>query len=306
MPDSASVKNIFSKNQRFKEALIITFIFFVLELILISFHEMWRDEIATWSLCFNSHSLKELLFITRYEGHPKLWFIIVYFVQLFTGNIFYMQLVHICIAAATVFVFCFYSPFSLGKNILFCFGYFFVYEYAVLSRNYAIEIFLLFLAVSAYTKSNGKSIILVSAILFFLLQTSLYAVIIGMVFYCYMILSEFLLRITITKKMILSSFIILCGLIFSVLAMIPPPDGGMHYGWNLKFVPGFLVQVSASVFNSYFPLPRFKNNFWNSNFLDVFSNGIWLQFFLTLIILVIVTVIFYDNKKVLFLFYSGT
>src|ERR1017187_4280279 len=104
-------------------------------MIIVSFHEVWRDEIETWAIAINSHSISELIYNSRYEGHPKLWFLMVYFLQIFTHSVFAMQVMHVIIASITVFIFSFYSPFSFIKNILICSGYFFAYEYSIISRN---------------------------------------------------------------------------------------------------------------------------------------------------------------------------
>src|ERR1700758_1824662 len=119
---------------KLNRALLITLIFFIIELMLVYFHEPWGDEVHSWVIAGDSYSFADLIYNSRYEGHPKMWYLLLFILQKATNNIFFMQILHVCIATCTVFVFCFFSPFSFLKNILFCFGYFFAYEYAIISR----------------------------------------------------------------------------------------------------------------------------------------------------------------------------
>src|SRR5690606_884814 len=79
---------------------------------------------------------------SRYEGHPPLWYIILWCISKFTHNLAAVQGVHFFIAAAPVFFILFFSRIPLVTRILIPFGYYYLFEYAVLSRNYAAAILL--------------------------------------------------------------------------------------------------------------------------------------------------------------------
>jgi len=299
------VKSIFFKNPKLKQALVVALVFLVSESILFFFHEVWRDELQSWALTLNSHSLSELFFNTRYEGHPKLWYMILFALQKFTDNVLYMRLLHLIIASSTVFVFCFYSPLSLSKNILFCFGYFFAYEYSIISRNYAIEMLLLFLSMGIYLKNPQRSIIPVSILIFLILQANAFAVILGLSFFGYIFLSMKRSELLKRKSMI-AGCIVLTGLAVFLVTTVPPAGAGFINGWDTRPSLSHLLRVGSNIFRSYFPFPRLIPQFWDTNFTDTVSNSIIPQACLAVLILAVCTVIFYKNKKVLLFFYAGT
>jgi tetratricopeptide (TPR) repeat protein len=291
--------------KRFNAALVISLAFFAIEFILVHFHEPWGDEIHSWAIAFQSHSLRELIYNSRYEGHPKLWYILLFLLQKFTANIFYMQVLHVCIASLAVFVFCFFSPFGLLKNILFCSGYFFAYEYSIISRNYAIEVVLLFLCAGIYSNYSGKYLLLLSVLFFLLFQTTVYGLIIGASFYCYVIWSLYSKRTVSIKKLLIQVLIVLSGIIISVISIKPPLNSGFSV-WHTKLTIYNYARVLSTVFDSYFPLPLFNSKIWNSNILDVFFQHVFIQGPLAVIILVLVGILFKGNKKIMFLFYIAT
>ena len=92
------------------------------------YHEMWRDEIQAWLLARDSTGPIDLLSHMKYEGHPPLWHLLLMPLTWITHAPESMQVVHLLIAATTVFLFARYSPFTPLQKILFSFGYFVLYE----------------------------------------------------------------------------------------------------------------------------------------------------------------------------------
>jgi len=291
--------------KRLGEALVISLLFFVVEFILVHFHELWGDEVHSWAIAGSSHSLGDLINNTRYEGHPLLWYLLLFLLEKFTHNIFYMQVLHICIATSTVFVFCFFSPLGLLKNVLFCFGYFFAYEYSIISRNYAIEVVLLFLCAGIYSKHHGKHLWVLSILFFLLFQTNFYAVIIGVPFYCYIIWNLYKVHSLRFKTIFISGLIVLSGTLISVFSMKPPTNSGFAI-WNTELTLYNCAHVLSTLFNSYFPLPRLNSHFWCTNILNILPQHIFIQASLSIVLLVFMTILFKRDKKILFLFFAGT
>ena len=131
MPDFAQVRKI--PDSHF--ALILTVIFLLASAFAISNHEMWRDEIQAWLIARDSTSLFDLFRNMKYEGHPPLWHICLMLLTRLTKSPIAMQILHLFIASATIYLFARYSPFNNIQKILFTFGYFPFYEYSVISRN---------------------------------------------------------------------------------------------------------------------------------------------------------------------------
>ncbi len=242
------------------QAVFLSGLFFIIEFILVHFHEMWSDEVHSWGIAASSHSFSQLIYNTRYEGHPELWYIVLFTLQLFTHNIFYMQVLHVLIAAGTVFVFCFFSPFHILKTTLICFGYFFAYEYSIISRNYGIEMLLLFLCAGLYTAYGNKYLTVISFLFMLLFETNVYAVIIGVPLYCYIIWSFISTHSLKLKQALLSGIIVAAGVVLSVIAMKPPADSIFNF-WSTKITLVDLEHVLSTIYTAYIPTPNLGMHF---------------------------------------------
>ncbi len=295
----------FLRNSKMVQALLVSMVFFLIEFILVHYHELWGDEVHAWEIVRCSHSFSELLYNTRYEGHPQMWFLILFFLQKFTVNYFSMQVVHVFIAACAVFVFCFFSTFGLWQNILFCAGYFFSYEYSIISRNYSVELVFLFLCAGIYTKYRGKYLGLLSVLFFLLFQTNVFAIIIGVPFFIYIVWNSWEANKANGKRFILPTFIILAGIIVAALTAFPPADSAFST-WTFKPDAHHIMYVLSTVFTTYFPMPLLNSHFWSTNTLDHFPHHSFIEAILSLVILSLAVMLFRNNKKILLLFCIGT
>ena len=88
-------------------------------------HELWGDEFQSWNIAKSSDTFFDLIHNRRYEGHPPVWYIILWSISKFTHNLVYIQIVHLVIACMVIFVMLFYSPLPAGTKILLPFGYYF-------------------------------------------------------------------------------------------------------------------------------------------------------------------------------------
>ena len=165
-------------------------LFCLLEVNNLIHHPLWRDELQTWMIARSSHSVAELLYMKRYEGHPDLWFLLLYFLSRLTANPMAMQILHLFIAAATVYVVARFAPLTCFQKVLFAFGYFPFFEYATISRNYGIGMLLVFCFCAAYRAGPKKNYLWLSIVLSLLAQTSVYSLIIAIAFSLIIVLWE--------------------------------------------------------------------------------------------------------------------
>ncbi len=112
-------------------------------------HEMWRDELQAWMLARDSGSLAGLWHNTRYEGHPLLWHLLLFVPAHVFASPAAMQALHWSIATAAAAVVLLRAPFSLPVRVLIVFSYLPLFEYGVISRNYALTLLGLWLACAA-------------------------------------------------------------------------------------------------------------------------------------------------------------
>lgn len=238
---------------------LLTLIFFCLGLIGILNHAMWRDELNVWLIARDSNSLLELFGNIKYEGHPGLWYLCLTLLNQFSHNPVIMQILHLLIATASLYIFVRFSPFTNLEKLLFSFGYLPFYEYLVISRNYAIGILLIF-AFCALFKTRNTSYIWLSVILFFLANANAYclfiAVALGLILIVEYILGERITNSLIaSRKNIIYSFIIFfLGIITSLAQLIPPADSTLQGGlskWMLQFDMKHLAAAVSRIWNSY-------------------------------------------------------
>lgn len=120
-------------------------------------HEPWFDESQAWVLAKNASWSDILFYFPHYEGHPPLWHIILKLVSC-TGLSFVtaMNAVQVIMYSAAVILLEFKSPFKPILKITLPLGYFFLYQYSVISRPYSLLTAAVFLCAVCFRKRREK------------------------------------------------------------------------------------------------------------------------------------------------------
>ena len=267
---------------------LVVLLFLVVSGITISRHEMWRDEFQPWSVARESTGIQNLYENALYDGHPGLWYISLHMLSRIYDNPVMMQIFHLLVAAGTVYIFVKFAPFPRLWRILFAFGYFSLYEYTVISRNYGIGIFLIFCFCAAFKKGRDKNFILLFSILALLLQTNLFgfmtaiSLALMMIFEC---VYDRDMRTSLVKRkseLILGLIVFGLGAYISIYWMIPPADSGAHISWYMEIDRSRAIRTISRIWRSYFPIFRLRHNFWNTNILPENTLSALLSVFLLL------------------------
>lgn len=279
---------------------VIWLLFMIVAAITISHHELWRDEIQAWSIARNSNTLTDLYHHTRYEGHPLLWFVLLWIAGKCSSVPETIQYIQLVIASMMAFTWLRWSPFTRLQRVLFVFGYFPFYEYGVFSRNYGIGILLLLLFCTAATR--WKKPVVAAVLLALAMQTNLYALIIaGAVSGGYLlnwITSRNRSRTNLSSSIAIVS-IVLAGMFLSVACIYPPHDqwfGEWRHGFSLLDVEA----VFTIPWKGYVPIPRVGMHFWNTNM----ARGLWIPIALSIGITCYFCSVF-RNRRILFIFISA-
>lgn len=281
--------------------------FFALALGNILRHELWRDEVQPWLLARDSGSIVELLHNARYEWHPNLWHLLLYWVSRLTADPFGMQLLHLAIATATVYIFVRYSPFTLLQKGLFIFGYFPLYEYATISRGYAPGILLIF-CFCAVSSKPAKSYLLLAALLAVLAQANVFGLIIAMAMGLGLVFEAIITkdprRFSRAKKVeiIAAVLLLFAGVTLSYLQLLPPTDSGVNVPWRFGLDISSIVKSINISGRSFVPIPDLSHQFWNTNLL---GSG-RAMFALSLIVLSASSLLLVRAPAALFTYCCGT
>ena len=299
---------------------IITAIFLALSIILAYHHELWRDEIVSWHLGSESVSFSGFIENMRMNvGHPYSWFAILYFISHFiTDNPESMKVVHLAISTASVFLLLKYAPFNKIVRVAIVFGYFFFYEYSIISRNYALGILFIVIFCILY-KNKYKNIIPICIVLFLMGQANVYSFIISMALFL-MLAVELIIDRKYVAKNINKAFIAVGALIIiGEIAFIYWQLGAQIVenqisGTTFSVFSGSLeenfietIRISRGVIDTYIPIPQFQLNFWDRDRLitDFLSGYRFLYTFLLSVILIIIPVFILKRRSV-FLYITGT
>ncbi|MDY7020366.1 MAG: hypothetical protein SWJ54_03260 [Cyanobacteriota bacterium] len=319
----------FSKKQALIEySIILAFLFFGLVGIL--HHEMWRDEFQAWLLGRDSSSLIELFRNMRYEGHPGLWHLCLYGLSRITHNPFIMQIFHLSISVTIVSLIVKFSPFSLLHKFLLSFGYYFFYEYTIISRNYNLGVLFVVLFCIFYSKSKFKPIIL-ATLLALMANTNVFAFILSIAL-SFTLIDGFYTQIKANQlhkhKTFVSLLILFSGWGISLLQIITPtvregnvirplaPPGQVESGLNLIKEIQLFCAAFVNIWRSYVPLPAHLNHqFWNTNILTHTPNfpsvaGVSFNLILAMLgslgLLLIVSKLLSRKRLILTIFLLGT
>lgn len=269
-------------------------------------HVPWGDEVHSWNIAKSSGSFGDLLANSRYEGHPPGWYTILWIISRFTHRVGWIQAVQWTIACTTIFLVLFYSPFLVIIKAMLPFGYYFLFEYAVFSRNYGIGVLL----VSALCLIIRQRFTLQYALYLILLFSLFQIHLIAMMLACGLHVYHLLLQRERQQKKIYLLADALIGLLFLLLALrsiYPPPDSALKVDFQ---DPTHTLAIKPFVYaplRGFLPLPAWwKYNFWNTQFLlDTERMHHVIRYFQPLISMALIASIFWilwPNRKCLALF----
>ena len=274
-PIVAEVPNRVGETPRSERAfaLLLGAAYFVLELVNVLHHPMWRDELQVWSLAQKCHSLLQFLTLKTYEdlGHPDAWHLLVYPVSRFTTQPVAMQLLHLSIATITAYVIARFAPFTRLQKVLVVFGYFMFYEYATISRGYAIGVLGAFVFCALFKPGAEKNYLTLALVLSLMAQANIQALMLATAF-ALMLAFEPVWDVK-TRRFLFAnlsqfafgSFLFAAAVIFSAWRMSPPKDSVFYPAAHFPVGPTSIGRTLAMMWKSFVPIPELSRQFWNTN-----------------------------------------
>ena len=234
-------------------------------------HEMWRDEVMAWLMARDAATPWQVFSIIKYEGHPSLWYLLMWPLARLSWNPLGMQALHAAISGAAVFVLLRYAPFSWAVRVVLALGYFLAFEWAVVSRNYAASVLLLFAFCALYGRRWNRFPAL-ALVLALLCHTNVHSLILASIFFV-VLLAEFALAFARSRtearrclgRVALGSFVIVSGLTTAVRQLTPPADSGTARDWVHEWQAERFEKVASIFCRAYLPLPADRVAFWNGN-----------------------------------------
>jgi hypothetical protein len=227
---------------------------------LASFHEVWRDEVSPMTAIADSKSFAEVLHNTRNWGHPPLWYALLYPVYRIYPHFDVVKIVNLLVCVSGVFVFLRFAPFIFYQKILFLLGYFLIYEYPILNRNYGVSMLLIFSLASLY-KDRARFFITFCVILTILAQAHAHSWIFVLVILSMLIGEKFLfkkisdIRTTLNVRWIVGTLFVATGIGLFVVSVNPDPEALLFHHSHIQW-PELMQQFFSSLIHPGQAYPR--------------------------------------------------
>jgi hypothetical protein len=244
-------------------------------------HEMWRDELQAWMIARATHSLPDLFDNIRYEGHPALWYLLLWPLAQINRSPVMMQGAQLVIATGTLALVLWRSPFTTLQKVLFAGGYFMVFEYGTLSRSYSLGFF--FLALTCSIASTRHRWPWSNVTLALLALTSAFGALVAVAVLIGLIVDDAVRRWRGGGARTLGAAPLVRvggGLVVTVAAFVvsyaqaaPPGDAGVYRSWNTSFNGSLARTTLAAISRALVPIPKFRREFWNTSVFDGLTAG---------------------------------
>jgi hypothetical protein len=232
------------------------------------FHELFRDEAWLWLVATESHSLRDLFGGLSRSGQGFLFPILCWFAARVSTAPQAMQAVNLAVVAAGAYVIARWAPLRATERVLLVLGYYFFYEYAVISRHYAAGVMLTGLACFAARKS---SLVLLGVALALLCQTTVYGYFIAMAIASGFLLDRWWRRHELSPVPRRAAFtgvtLALVGAIVGLIQLVPESGTSFAPGWRFGWNTTQALATLQMPWHGFFPLPRPQLEFWNSDLL---------------------------------------
>lgn len=252
--------------------------YLLLLLTAIRHHELWGDELHSWNIAKAAGSYTELLHLIRYEGHPPLWYTLMWLLSRNTHDLVYLQALQYGLACGCTAMLVLRSPFPVLLKAMLPFGYYFLYEYGTLSRNYAVGLLSAFvLCDMLYRGTAYRKAWLYYLMLFLLSCSHLLGAVLAASVHIYYISSLSGQSARSRVWQLLAGLVLLLP---SLYCIFPPSDSEMNLQfWAEKWNRQQLADIAEAPLRSFVPVPAWwQYHFWNTQALVVARKELpWLR-----------------------------
>jgi hypothetical protein len=202
-----------------------------------------------------------------YDGQPPLWYLLLWLLQRVTHDPRAMQIAHVGLATAVVWVFASRAPFGRPLRALFPFGYFLAYEYVALSRCYGLALLLALLLCDNHPRRferPARTALLLAA----LALTTTVSTVVAVAYTAVLFVDWVGLarrRDPLARRAWIPIAAGVAAFLAAALCAWPPADSTVaHVSWPREMPDDF---APTRLIVALVPIPRPYFYFWNSNLL---------------------------------------
>ena len=253
--------------------LLVTLPFLGFFLVQLLHHQPWRDELNAWGIAVASHTLPALYHYLHYEGHPSLWYLLLWVGTHWTHSPIGMMYIEAVVGIGIYLVIGLLSPFSIPEKLLLFLSYFVSFEYTVMSRMYGLCFFLVLLYAVVRTRRPDR-IILLACLLGLIANMDIIGTLLSGALaleYIAAVLFATPRQPEIGKRQVWTASAVYAALLlFCAASLWPAKDistrstGGMFsVAWSLKHLRHVIIGYTSV---SFFPISlEFPDHFWAAN-----------------------------------------
>lgn len=236
-------------------------------MLLVIFHEPWRDEYQSLMIVRESGSLSDLFWRARYEGHPAAWYIILFLLKPLGHDVLYAQMVHVLIMITTAWIILRHVPMPFAWRVAIVFGYFFLYEYTVFFRNYALTMLLLAWILVLLTRTPVPRLLPAALLLVLLPHVSIFslfvAVALGLVMLWRALEEPGLIA---RNKLVALVLLFAFSCVLAYLQIRQPSDTNFYAGFLFSKLS--FLRALGFAWDTFLPIPDISPTFWGKNVLN--------------------------------------
>ena len=254
-----------------RQAIVIWICYGLISAVGLHYHELFLDEAHHFLVSRDSATISELYYNLRFDGHPRLWGALLFFITHYIStDPTAMQVLQWVFAMAVAYVLLRFAPFPLWMKVLMLAGYYFLFEYDVLSRNYAIGIWMLFLC-THWLRDADRNAWRIGVLILLMCSAHVFFAIASIGIFVYLVEGWRQGKLRVRRLAVLTVAFAL-GLATSVIQARTPSVDNVNMtavqptewlsGKNLSFAAGALVQ-------GWLPVPQVNGGrFWNTGWLN--------------------------------------
>lgn len=144
------MKKIFKKRNI---KIIFFLVYITLNIIFLINHEPWRDEARAWLMAKNLN-IKELFIVSKFDGHPILWHLILMPFAKLGFPYITIQIINLVICLISAYIFYFKIKLNDVIKTIILFGSPFIYVYTTIARNYCLILLFAMILFYIYEKRH--------------------------------------------------------------------------------------------------------------------------------------------------------
>ena len=210
-------------------------------LLVVHHHEPWFDEAQAW-LIARDNSLFEMLFQRlHYEGTPGLWHLLLWPLARSGAPYWTMSYLSALLASVSAGLVLLFAPFPVWLRVLFVFGYYPAYQYAVVARSYSLNLLLIILAAIVYSTQGSKPL-RYCLILAALANTNAFGFLVAGVLFAEFALMAWRSRWAFTKRFAIPAVIFVIASLLAVAEAAPARDAVVRANHDMK--PGTVISTA--------------------------------------------------------------